>query len=63
MSLVARTTTFVQAAWAESKKVTWPTRETLRDSTKVVLAATTISMLFLFVVDRILTITLGLVIR
>jgi len=63
MSLVERTTTFVQSAWMESKKVTWPSRDTLKESTQVVLWATFICMLFLFVVDRILGVVLGIAIR
>ena len=58
-TLVERTTAFVQSAWAESKKVTWPTRQELTDSTRVVIVATLIIMLYLFVVDRILTFLLN----
>jgi preprotein translocase SecE subunit len=43
--------------------VTWPSREELKGSTKVVLVATFIMMLYLFVIDRILTFLLNLVIR
>ncbi len=63
MSIVERATTFVQSAWLESKKVTWPTRDELRDSARVVILATFLVMLYLFVVDRILTFLLGFVIR
>lgn len=62
MSIVERFNTFVQSAWAESKKVTWPSRDELKDSTVVVLVSTIIVMLYLFVVDRILSFLLDFVI-
>ena len=58
MSLVERTQTFIQSVWAESKKVTWPSREELKESTVVVLVATFIVMLYLFLVDRALILVL-----
>lgn len=61
MSVVERMTSFTSSVWAESKKVTWPSREELKDSTTVVIIATIIIMLYLFVIDRILTVLLGLV--
>jgi len=54
MSIVERTTIFVQSAWVESKKVTWPSKEELKGSTYVVLASTFLTMLFLFIVDHLL---------
>ncbi len=63
MSIVERFTTFVQSAWIESKKVTWPSRQELRDSTLVVIVATLIIMIYLFVVDRALSLILGFFIR
>jgi preprotein translocase SecE subunit len=50
---------FVQSAWLESKKVTWPTRQELTESTRVVIVASFVVMLYLFVVDRILTLFLN----
>jgi len=47
----------------ESKKVTWPSREELIESTRVVIAATFVVMIYLFVVDRVLTVMLGIFIR
>ena len=55
MSFVEKINTFVQSVWVESKKVSWPNREELQESTGVVMVAATIVMLYLFVVDRILT--------
>ncbi len=63
MSIAERFTGFVQSAWVESKKVTWPSRGELKDSTVVVIVATFIIMIYLFVVDRVLSLVLGLFIR
>jgi preprotein translocase SecE subunit len=63
MSAIDRMKAFVQSAWVESKKVTWPTRTELVDSTRVVIVATLAVMAFLFVVDRGLNVGLGLFIR
>jgi preprotein translocase subunit SecE len=60
MSIVERLNQFLQSVWAESKKVTWPTRAELRESTSVVIVATFIVMIYLFVVDRALTLALNL---
>ena len=40
---------------AEMKKVTWPTREELKESTKLVIIATFVVTLFVGLVDQILT--------
>ncbi len=40
----------------EMKKVTWPTREELKESTKLVIIATFVVTLFVGVVDQVLTI-------
>ena len=61
MSITERVSTFFQSVLAESRKVTWPSREELRESTTVVLGATAVVMLYLFVVDRVLTFLLDLV--
>jgi len=63
MSIVERTNSFLQSAWAESKKVTWPSRQELVESTRVVIVATLVIMLYLFVVDRILSLGLGVFIK
>jgi preprotein translocase subunit SecE len=60
MSMFTRLSEFVQSALVESKKVTWPSRQELTESTQVVVVATMIIMLFLFVVDRGLAFALGL---
>jgi preprotein translocase subunit SecE len=63
MSVIERVNAFVQSAWIESKKVTWPTRTELLESTRVVIVATLAIMVFLFVVDRGLSLILGLFVR
>jgi preprotein translocase subunit SecE len=63
MSIVQRTNSFLQSAWTESKKVTWPSRAELIESTRVVIVATLVIMLYLFVVDRILSLGLGVFMR
>lgn len=40
---------------AELKKVTWPTREELKESTKLVIIATFVVTVFVGLVDQILT--------
>lgn len=52
--------TFLMSAWVESKKVTWPTREELVESTRVVIVATFVLMIYLFLVDHILSFLLGI---
>ena len=61
--MIARITTFLQSAMVESKKVTWPSRDELIESTRVVIVATFVVMVYLFVVDRVLTVALGVFIR
>ena len=63
MSIVERFVSFTQSAWLESKKVTWPSRSELKESTIVVIVATFIIMLYLFIVDRILSFGLSLFVR
>jgi len=60
VTIVQRISSFLQSAWLESKKVTWPSREELIESTRVVLVASLFLMLYLFVVDRALTIILNI---
>jgi preprotein translocase subunit SecE len=39
----------------EMKKVTWPTREELKESTKLVIIATFVVTLFIGIIDQVLT--------
>ena len=46
---------FLWEARVEMGKVTWPTREELKGSTKIVIVATFIVTIFIGVVDQLLT--------
>ncbi|OQX85371.1 MAG: preprotein translocase subunit SecE [Candidatus Latescibacteria bacterium 4484_7] len=46
---------FLSETKIEMKKVTWPTRDELKESTKVVIVATFLVTLFIGAVDQILT--------
>jgi preprotein translocase subunit SecE len=59
VTIVQRINAFLQSAWIESKKVTWPSREELIESTRVVVVASLFLMIYLFVVDRALTFVLN----
>lgn len=63
MTIFQRINAFLQSAWLESKKVTWPSREELVESTRVVLVASLFLMLYLFVVDRALTLVLNIFLK
>jgi preprotein translocase subunit SecE len=62
-SLVERAKGFVKDVRVESTKVSWPTRIELRDSTTVVIITVLLVSGFLFVVDRVLQLGLGLLFR
>lgn len=47
--------TFVQEAWAELRRVQWPTRKEIRAATLVVLLLVSIVASFLFIVDTVLS--------
>ncbi|MDT8324767.1 MAG: preprotein translocase subunit SecE [Bacteroidota bacterium] len=48
-------TEFFEGVTKEMKKVTWPTKDELKDSTTIVLASTVIISLFIFMVDAVFT--------
>jgi preprotein translocase subunit SecE len=54
---------FVKDVRLESTKVSWPTRNELRDSTIVVIIAVILVSIFVGVIDRVLTFLMGLIIR
>ena len=62
-AFTARLNEFLQSVMVESKKVTWPSRQELIESTQVVVVATFIVMIFLFVVDRVFGFLLALFMR
>jgi preprotein translocase subunit SecE len=62
-SPLARAREFVKDVRVESTKISWPTRIELRDSTVVVIMTVLLVSGFLFVVDRVLQMGLGLLFR
>jgi preprotein translocase subunit SecE len=60
MAWVARVREFVKDVQVESTKVSWPSRTELRDSTVVVIAAVSIMTVFVWAVDTVLRMTIGL---
>ena len=63
MSAMDQFREFVKDVQLESAKVSWPTREELRDSTMVVLATVILVAIFIGIVDRILTAGVGLIFK
>lgn len=53
MTAIDRLSSFLKEVRIESRKVTWPTRDELREATVVVLVTVAIISLFTAVVDRI----------
>jgi len=54
---------FIKDVRVESARVSWPSREELRDSTLVVIVMVILVSVFLFVVDRILAAGVNLLFR
>lgn len=63
MSAMDTFRTYLQDVRQEFVKVSWPTREELRDSTAVVLVMVVLVAAFVGVVDRLLTFAVGLLFR
>jgi preprotein translocase subunit SecE len=63
MSAINQLREFVRDVRLESAKVSWPTRDELRDSTVVVLVTVLLVAAFIGVMDRILTFSVGLLFR
>ena len=51
MAVIERTRTFLQEVVVETKKITWPEREDLKESTTVVIISVVILAFILGVVD------------
>jgi preprotein translocase subunit SecE len=60
---VARVTTFLQDVQAETKKVTWPSRRDVMGSTLVVVVAVFIIAGFLGIIDFVLSLFTGALIK
>jgi preprotein translocase subunit SecE len=54
---------FIKDVRVEATKVSWPTRQELRDSTVVVIVTVAIVTVFVGVVDRVLTLGIGMLFR
>ncbi len=52
--MVARVTQYLRETGQEMRRVSWPGRDELKESTLVVLATVTVITIILFVVDKIL---------
>jgi preprotein translocase subunit SecE len=63
MTLIERMRDFVKDVRVEATKVSWPTRNELRDSTIVVIVTVIIVAAFVGVVDRVLSFGIGLLFR
>jgi preprotein translocase subunit SecE len=53
--MIKRVRKFLSETRVEMRKVTWPTREELKESTKVVIISTFVVTLFIGFIDQILT--------
>jgi len=47
--------TYLREVWLEMGKVTWPTRDELKESTRVVIIASFLLTVFIFIIDRIVS--------
>jgi preprotein translocase subunit SecE len=63
MGWMDRLRNFIKDVRVEASKVSWPTRQELRDSTIVVIVTVAIVTVFVGVVDRVLTIGIGMLFR
>ncbi len=57
--MVAKIKKFVNEVTSEMKKVSWPTKEQLRESTVVVIVVTAIITAFTFIVDEIMAVVMN----
>jgi len=63
MAWTARLQEFVKEVQVEATKVSWPSRNELRDSTVVVIVTCVIMMVFVYVTDSVLRMGVGLLFR
>ena len=63
MSWTERIRTFFKEVQVEIRKVSWPTRNELRDSTIVVIATVLIVAAYVGAIDRVLGLAVGLLFR
>lgn len=58
--MIAKIKKFVNDVTKEMKKVSWPTKDQLRESTIVVIITTLIFTAFVFGIDQLMTFIIGL---
>ncbi len=63
MSWTSQVREFMKDVRVEVTKVSWPTRNELRDSTVVVIATVVIVAAFVGIVDRVLSLAVGMLFR
>ena len=63
MSLVTKTQEFVKDVRVEFTKVSWPSRQEVRDSTIVTIVTVLLLSVFIGLADRIMTFLMGLLLR
>lgn len=63
MAVTTQVREFIKDVQVESKKVSWPTRNELRDSTIVVIVTCLIITVFVWVTDSVLRLSIGLLFR
>ena len=63
MEIVEKTRGFSKEVLAEIRKVSWPNRKELQESTLLVLLAVTIVMIFIGIVDRAFSALVELILR
>jgi len=61
--MLDRIKTYLGETKVEMKKVTWPTRDELKDATRVVILATLVLTVFIGIIDQILSGIIKLVFR
>ena len=47
--------TYLREVWLEMGKVTWPTRDELKESTRVVIIGSILLTIFIFLIDRVMS--------
>jgi preprotein translocase subunit SecE len=63
MSAMSQFREFLKDVRVEANKVSWPTRDELRDSTTVVIIMTLLVAAFVFVVDQGLNVAVGTIFK
>jgi len=54
--MITKLRIYLREVWLEMGKVTWPTRDELKESTRVVIIGSILLTIFIFLIDRIMSI-------